>query len=76
MTTQKTIRLAFDMKQNRPGCAIVQGLFGCPGTSPVLCKFDPGTWLTSPTDDMVVIAGTVEQWAGKALQVNREAAKS
>lgn len=43
-------RIAYDISQMRPGCAIVQAAMGC---DPSVChEFPTDSWLVAPTDGM------------------------
>lgn len=56
------MKIVFDTKLRRPGCALLQAAYG--GTIPNSVfgiKFPSETWLTSPTPDMAAYDVTVEQ---------------
>ena len=46
------MKIAYDIKLMRPGCAILQGVLG--GSPEVKCLFPVETWLEAPTPDMHV----------------------
>lgn len=55
----KKAKVAFDIKLMRPGCAILQALFGAEPT--IADKFDTKTWLVGPTPEMKAYEVTPEE---------------
>ena len=53
------MKIAYDIKLMRPGCAIVQAGFGCDPR--VVNDFPSELWLTSPTESMRVYPVTGRQ---------------
>lgn len=65
-----TMRIAYDPKLKRPGCAILQAAFGC---DPAMSShFDTEDWLLSPTEHMAVYPVTDEQLV-KLVKITEEA---
>lgn len=66
------MKIVFDIKLRRPGCAILQAAYG--GTIPNMVfgiKFPSETWLKSPTSDMgtyEVTEAQLEQLSGIARE--------
>lgn len=46
------MKIAFDPKEMRPGCALIQAALGC-GTS-IAHEFPVGSWLLAPTPELGV----------------------
>ena len=65
------MKIAFDVTLRRPGCAIVQALYGADVA--IIHRFDPNTWLTSPTPDMKVYEVKDEEMLEKLIVIVREA---
>ncbi len=64
--------VAYDIKQMKPGCAIIQvGMGATPGIAE---KFDSRHWEVRPTPDMKVYSTTPEQLA-KLIQMTESAHK-
>lgn len=59
--SESKIAIAYDCSLKRPGCVIVQALFGGDGSS-VSRLFPAQSWLTTVTPDMKLISGTPEEW--------------
>ncbi len=61
-----TFTLIVDVKQRRPGCALIQAV----GGDTMLLKqlFDAESWLVAPTPDMYSVTGTLEQWEDFAAE--------
>lgn len=55
------MKIAYDTKLKRPGCAIVQAAFNCDPR--VANKFPTEVWLTSPTPEMRVYDANEDQMA-------------
>lgn len=55
------MRIAFDIKLMRPGCAIIQAAYGCDGR--IAHEFPTDTWLLTPTPDIKIYPVTAEQIA-------------
>ena len=55
----KRIRIVYDPVLRRPGCAILQAAYGCPGSLASL--FDTQDWLLAPTPNLRVHEVTTEQ---------------
>lgn len=53
--------IAFDCVLVRPGCALVQVGLGATIPNHDLVRFNPGTWLTAPTENMAIYDVTPEQ---------------
>lgn len=53
------MKIAFDIKQMKPGCALLQAAMGC--DSHISNYFDSKHWLLAPTDDLCVYEITKEQ---------------
>lgn len=53
------MKIAYDIKKMRPGCAIVQAHFGC--DPHISHEFDTKYWLLAPTEDMKVYPVTEDQ---------------
>lgn len=67
------IVLVFDTKLRRPACVLLQALYGCGHNNGFLqMTFDAQDWLTSPTEDMVRISGSREQWEQLAKSKTKE----
>lgn len=62
------IRAAIDPVKQTIGCAIVQALYGC--NSHACHLFDTDIWDLAPTENMVVVQGTYEQWRELACKWN------
>ena len=61
MSASDRVVLIVDPKLRRPACALLQAALG--GNHGALARyFAPKTWLVMPTDDMVRVAGTPEEW--------------
>jgi len=54
--TQYPCTIAFDFKQMRPGCAVVQRTLGATIGNDQLTRFDAGSWVSAPTPDMQLAA--------------------
>ena len=55
--------LLVDLKTFQVGCAIMQAARGCQaGQSPAFQLFDTCHWFLSPTENMQVIAGTLDEF--------------
>lgn len=54
-----TVTIAYDFTLKRPGCAIVQAMYGATINSFDLDRMD--NWLLHPTDDMKFVAVSKEQ---------------
>ena len=55
------VTLLLDLKTKRPGCALLQAVFG--GDYSALGQyFNARYWLTTPTKDMQLISGTPKEW--------------
>lgn len=67
-TKDDNIVIAFDTKQMRPGCVILQAVFG--GDRRAGTLFDASSWLVAPTDDMRLIRGSLAEWKALAATVN------
>ncbi len=71
------MKIAFDVKLLRPGCAIVQRALGADIPSDVLeFHFPAETWLKSPTDDMNVYPVTDEQLAKLSVMASNQMEKN
>lgn len=70
------ITLLFDVKQKRPGCALLQALAGCNSHDLWNVGFDTDDWLLAPTPDMCRIRGTKEEWKRFTEQAHKEASSS
>lgn len=53
------MKIAYDAKLKRPGCAILQAFFSA--TPGIANRFPTGAWLTAPTDDMKLYEVNDEQ---------------
>lgn len=51
-------RLMFDIKEMKPGCALLQAAVG---SAHIASAFDPAVWLVVPTPDMKVYEITKDQ---------------
>lgn len=65
---QDDIVILFDDRLMRPGCVILQAVFG--GDRRAGTLFDARSWLVAPTDDMKLIRGSLDQWKALAAKVN------
>ncbi len=53
--------LLYDVKLKRPGCVLLQAVAG--GDRALLDSlFSSEDWLITPTDDMMLMRGTLDQW--------------
>lgn len=50
--SEEKLKIAFDITLMRPGCAMLQAAFGCPGVLADL--FPVETWLLTPTENLRV----------------------
>lgn len=53
------MKIVFDVKLKRPGCALLQAAYG--GTPGIHRYFPVETWLLAPTPDMAAYEATPEQ---------------
>lgn len=63
------ITMVVDIKDRRPGCAILQAYYGTPNNE-VLHLFDADTWVLAPTPNLHKITGTMDQWRNFANECN------
>ena len=64
MTRQ--IALLYDVRLKRPACVLLQALAGGATYAMGDLGFEAQDWLTSPTPDMRLIAGSEDQWKAAA----------
>jgi hypothetical protein len=55
------IELACGSESKRPGCVLIQAAYGC-SSSIVDTVFDTDDWMLAPSERMVKVPGTLEQW--------------
>lgn len=61
-------KIVFDVKLNRPTCVMLQAAFG--GDSHIVSLFDTRLWLLHPTEDLVMMHGTFQEWQQLATTLN------
>lgn len=66
------ITIAYDMTLKKPGCAIIQGVFGGTINNFQLQKFDVENWLLSPTDDIKLYTLYSEEELNKAIEITKK----
>jgi len=60
------LKIAFDVKRMKPGCALLQATHGCGN---IASEFNPAHWLLHPTDDLLVYEVTPDQLERLILKV-------
>lgn len=69
LKSDQKYHVVMDVKQWRPGCAIIQAMYGC--NNMIASLFDTNLWLLAPTDDMVVIPFTGDTLKEHVEMLNR-----
>ena len=67
------VLLAYDMKLKRPGCVLLQAMFG--GSSDAARRFDTADWLLGPTSDLKLYSIPKERLS-EVIEITRNARTS
>jgi hypothetical protein len=73
MAREFPVTIAYDMTTKKPGCAILQGVYGGTVNSFDLQRFDVENWLLAPNENIKLYTLKSEEELEAAIKITKEA---